>query len=225
MDEAVDVPIGRLIGVFVTGLTLLVSASACDPTDVTPPLGDAASAAAVPGAAAGKAQLDELVVGEWGPMSGYKRDRFPTWSAQGHGCDTRDAVLKRDGTGVRVGDNCAITVGQWVSPYDGKSVASASDLDIDHVVPLANAWRTGASGWTDEKREQFANDLVRPQLVAVTASSNRSKGDQDPSQWRPPNKAYWCTYAQDWIAVKAYWSLSVTTAEKAALIELLGTCP
>jgi len=87
-----------------------------------------------------------------------------------------------------------------------------------------DAWRSGASKWTDEQRTQFANDLARPQLLAVSLSQNRSKGDQDPSQWKPPNYAYWCTYAERWIAVKVYWKLTVTQAEKIALGDMLGTC-
>ena len=83
---------------------------------------------------------------------------------------------------------------------------------------------TGADTWDDDKRGDFANDLERPQLLAVTASSNRSKGDQDPSQWKPPSHAYWCTYAERWISVKAYWKLTVSQAEKTALGDMLGTC-
>ena len=71
---------------------------------------------------------------------------------------------------------------------------------------------------------QFANDLADPQLLAVSASANRAKGDQDPSQWKPANHAYWCTYARSWIAVKAHWQLTITQAEKTALIDMLGTC-
>ena len=92
------------------------------------------------------------------------------------------------------------------------------------MVPLANAWRSGAKNWTDNQREQFANDLTRPQLLAVDASDNRAKGDQDPAQWKPPNQAFWCAYATNWITVKAHWQLTVTTAEKAALRGMLGTC-
>lgn len=171
------------------------------------------------------AELDGLTVAGWASMTGYSRDRFPTWDSQGQGCDTRDRVLQRDGRNVVTGDDCKILNGAWTSAYDGEQVDDPSKLDIDHVVPLADAWRTGAAAWTDEKREAFANDLTRPQLVAVSASSNRSKGDQDPSQWRPPRHDYWCTYAESWVTVKAYWHLSVTTDEKAALVELLGTCP
>jgi len=82
----------------------------------------------------------------------------------------------------------------------------------------------GAKNWTDDKRKAFANDLTRPQLLAVDAKDNESKGDQDPSQWKPPNHDFWCTYATDWVTVKAYWKLTVTTAEKAALLDMLATC-
>ncbi len=157
-------------------------------------------------------------------MAGYSRERFPHWSAQTEGCDTRDVVLQRAGDSVRTAEGCKIVQGTWISPYDGKATRDPQDLDIDHMVPLANAWRTGAATWTDAKREQFANDLTRPELIAVTASTNRSKGDQDPSEWKPPNRDYWCDYAKQWIAVKSYWGLSVTISEKAALTDMLGTC-
>jgi hypothetical protein len=168
--------------------------------------------------------LDTLPVAQWAAMNGYSRDRFPHWEGQGDGCDTRDRVLQRDGRNVVTGDECRVTGGTWFSVYDGQSFSDAREIDVDHMVPLANAWRTGAAAWTDEQRESFANDLTRPQLLAVSASSNRAKGDQDPSAWRPPRTEYWCTYAQSWISVKAYWRLSVTVEEKAALAEMLGTC-
>ena len=169
-------------------------------------------------------QLTTLKVAANGSMAGYSRERFPHWIGQGGGCDTRDVVLKRDGQGVKATADCKITGGTWLSAYDGKSYTDPQQLDVDHMVPLAAAWRSGASKWTDEKRSQFANDLTRPQLLAVSASSNRSKGDQDPSQWKPPNHDYWCTYAQRWIAVKSYWQLTVTQAEVTALGDMLGTC-
>jgi hypothetical protein len=200
-------------------LAVVLTTAGCDPLDapsaVAPPAGDAADSATT---------LNGLTIASWAPMTGYSRDRFHHWDAQGSGCDTRDVVLKRDGVGVQVGTDCAITKGTWTSPYDGATVTDPQSLDVDHMVPLANAWRTGAGSWTDQQREAFANDLTRPQLVAVTASSNRSKGDQDPSEWKPPRRDYWCTYARDWITVKAYWKLNVTTAEKAALNDMLGTC-
>jgi hypothetical protein len=169
-------------------------------------------------------QLDGLAVAPPLSMAGYSRDRFPHWIDQGNGCDTREVVLKRDGRDVRTNQSCHVTSGQWVSPYDGKAVTNANSLDIDHLVPLADAWRTGAKNWTDDKRSQFANDLTDPQLIAVSATTNRAKGDQDPSQWKPPNHGYWCTYAENWVAVKRHWQLTVTEAEKTALKDMLGTC-
>lgn len=169
-------------------------------------------------------QLDGLPVAPQLSMAGYSRNRFPHWIDQPGGCDTREMVLKRDGTGVQTTQTCRVTGGQWVSPYDGKSLTNPTAMDIDHVVPLANAWRSGAKNWTDEKRKQFANDLTDPQLVAVSATANRAKGDQDPSQWKPANRGYWCTYAENWIVVKRQWQLTVTGAEKTALKEMLGTC-
>lgn len=169
-------------------------------------------------------QLDGLPVAPPLSMAGYSRDRFPHWIEQPGGCDTREVVLKRDGTGVQTTQSCHVTTGHWVSPYDNKTFTNPTGMDIDHVVPLADAWRSGARNWTDDKRKQFANDLTDPQLLAVSASVNRAKGDQDPSQWKPTNRGYWCTYAENWIIVKRQWQLTVTETEKTALKEMLGTC-
>jgi hypothetical protein len=158
-------------------------------------------------------------------MAGYSRSQFPHWRARNGECDTRVLVLQRDGTNVHTTSDCKITSGEWLSPYDNKKFTVPSDVDIDHMVPLANAWRSGAKAWTTQKRSDFANDLDHPQLLAVSAASNRAKGDQDPSQWKPQNQAYWCTYAERWITVKAYWQLTVTEAERTALTEMLRTCP
>lgn len=100
-------------------------------------------------------------------------------------------ILKRDGTGVQRDEECWAVSGRWVNVYDDKTFTSASDLDIDQMVPLANARRSGAAGWTQEKRKAFANDLTHPQLLAVSAASNRSKGDQGPDEWQPPSKPSW----------------------------------
>jgi Protein of unknown function (DUF1524) len=217
-DDVGVTPLARirtiLIGATLAGTLLLAGCTGTLTPGVTAS-GDPAGA---------RRQLDELTVGTPQSMAGYSRDRFRHWVEQGNGCDTRELVLKRDGTGVAVDDRCKAVSGTWVSPYDNRSTTDPTTLDIDHMVPLANAWRSGASAWTDEQRSQFANDLVRPQLLAVTAGVNRAKGDQDPSQWKPPNVAYRCQYAQRWIAVKRYWKLTVTVAEKAALVEMLGSC-
>jgi len=169
-------------------------------------------------------ELDGLTVTTGLSMAGYSRTRFHIWASQGGGCDTRDVVLKRQGDGVKASTSCKIYQGTWTSPYNTKIYTNPLSLQIDHVVPLANAWRSGAKDWADDEREAFANDLTRPQLLAVDGKDNEAKGDQDPSQWRPPNHDFWCTYARDWVTVKAYWKLTVTTAEKAALRDMLATC-
>ncbi|MFF5174151.1 HNH endonuclease family protein [Micromonospora sp. NPDC000089] len=168
-------------------------------------------------------QLAELTVASARSMKGYSRDRFPHWRDTGKNCDVRDSVLQRDGKDIRL-SGCNVVAGRWSSVYDGKTFTDPSDVDIDHVVPLANAWRSGADDWDDAKRGNFANDLTRPQLIAVSLTSNRAKGDQDPSQWKPPNRGYWCTYAEHWVTVKHYWRLTVTSAEKAALGDMLKGC-
>ncbi|WP_246843167.1 HNH endonuclease family protein [Allokutzneria sp. NRRL B-24872] len=175
-------------------------------------------------AAASKADLDRLSVAAAHAMKGYTREKFKHWITQGEKCDTRETVLKRDGKSVVTDASCKATSGKWVSRYEGKEIAAAGEMDIDHTVPLANAWRSGADTWTDQKRQEFANDLTNPQLLAVSAATNRSKGDQDPSQWKPPAKDAWCDYAKDWIAVKKTYSLNVTDAEKSALRDMLATC-
>jgi hypothetical protein len=167
--------------------------------------------------------LGQLAVATAASMRGYSRDRFPHWRDTGKNCDVRDTVLQRDGEGIKL-SGCNVVGGRWSSEYDKRTFSDPSDLDVDHMVPLANAWRSGAGKWDDQRRGDFANDLTRPQLLAVSASANRAKGDQDPSQWKPANRDYWCTYAQDWIAVKHYWKLTVTSAEKTALTDMLDTC-
>lgn len=178
---------------------------------------------AAPADGTSESRLDALKVAKAGSMKGYSREKFPHWRSTGENCDVRDSVLKRDGTRVKL-SGCNVVAGSWKSIYDGKVLDSPTKVDIDHMVPLANAWRSGASAWSTDMRSDFANDLDDPQLVAVSAGSNRSKGDQDPSTWKPPVKSSWCDYAQDWIAVKAHWKLSVTTAEKSALTDMLETC-
>lgn len=154
----------------------------------------------------------------------YDRDLFPTWITIEGKCNTREYVLRRDGSAVTLDSECRSTAGTWLSPYDGLTWTDASDLDIDHMVPVKNAWVSGAKAWTTDKRRDFANDVVRPQLWAVTDSSNRSKGDRSPDAWKPELASFYCTYARSWVAVKSYWELTVTTAEKAALTSMLDTC-
>ncbi|MER5890350.1 HNH endonuclease family protein [Streptomyces sp. NPDC001941] len=178
----------------------------------------------IPAPAQARTELAGLKVAPAGSMSGYSRAKFPHWASQGENCDTRETVLDRDGSGVERDGQCKAVTGTWVSRYDGVTVTKASGMDIDHTVPLANAWRSGAAAWTTEQRKAFANDLTHPQLVAVTAKTNRTKGDQSPDQWAPPSKGYWCAYAESWTSVKSTYKLTVTQAEKDKLTEMLGTC-
>ncbi|MFF5178904.1 HNH endonuclease family protein [Micromonospora sp. NPDC000316] len=202
-------------------VTALVAALALGVAGCVPPDEPEASPSGGGGSAA--QQLGELTVAEAGSMKGYSRSRFPHWRNTGKNCDVRDTILQRDGEDVKL-SGCNVVGGRWESVYDGRSAADPSEVDIDHMVPLANAWRSGADEWDDTKRGDFANDTTRPQLFAVSASSNRSKGDQDPSQWKPANRSYWCQYAEDWVTVKHYWRLTVTSAEKSALTDMLEGC-
>jgi hypothetical protein len=123
-------------------------------------------------------------------------------------------------------DGCRVVSGQWLGLYTGTVETAASSLDVDHMVPLANAHRSGGWAWDPPRKQAFANDLNDPDhLIAVTAGANRSKGADGPEDWRPPDKSYWCEYALDWTRIKEAWGLSVTQAELQALQEMVGTCP
>ncbi|MBM7788794.1 HNH endonuclease family protein [Tenggerimyces flavus] len=178
----------------------------------------------IPSESTARSQLASLTVAPDGSQTGYSREKFPHWGNQGDSCNTREVVLERDGTNVETGTNCAPTSGSWFSPYDGATWSDPADVDIDHVVPLAEAWRSGASGWTTAQRAAFANDLNDPQLIAVTDNVNQSKGDQEPEAWKPPLTSYWCTYARMWIGVKFSWDLTVESAEVSALNDMLSRC-
>jgi len=159
--------------------------------------------------------------------AGYDRDLFEHWTdADRDGCDTRREVLIAESlTPVTVGSGCSLSGGRWFSAYDGVETTDASTFDIDHVVALKEAWDSGANTWTAARREAFANDLANSfALIAVSASSNRSKSDRDPADWLPTRVAYKCTYVNDWIRVKKAWSLSVDQAEYDALARVLATC-
>ncbi len=177
-----------------------------------------------PPASTAQTQLNSLTVKTEGSTSGYSRDLFPHWITVSGTCDTRDEVLKRDGTGVTVDAQCEPTAGRWYSVYDATYVEDDAAIDIDHIVPLAEAWKSGANGWTTAKRQQFANDRSIAQLIAVSASSNRSKGDRDPSEWKPTNASVHCIYAREWIWVKYTYGLSLQSAEKTALQGMLAAC-
>ncbi|MGP4012437.1 HNH endonuclease family protein [Streptomyces sp. 4N124] len=186
------------------------------------PTASAALPTPVSGATA-RSYLSQLTVATE-DRTGYNRDLFPHWITQSGACNTREVVLKRDGTNVVQDSSCAATSGRWFSPYDGATWTAASDVDIDHLVPLAEAWDSGADSWTTSRRQSFANDLTRPQLIAVTDNVNQSKSDQDPAEWMPSVSSYRCTYVRAWVQVKYYYDLSVDSAEKSALTNYLSGC-
>ncbi|MEV7723326.1 HNH endonuclease family protein [Streptomyces sp. NPDC087917] len=231
----------------VVAVALLVGLSGCGSpvgpgdgkTGGKSPTDAASSAASQPGAGGAQAgdvlpgmvsvsvartQLAALTVGKPATMAGYSRDKFTHWAEQGNKCDTREVVLKRDGADVTQDGECRAQSGKWKSLYDGAVVTDAAKLDIDHMVPLAEAWRSGAAGWDAAKRKAFANDLTRPQLLAVSASSNRSKGDQSPDLWQPTDKSSWCQYGRAWTTVKSHYGLTVTEPERAKITAMLDTC-
>ncbi len=148
---------------------------------------------------------------------GYQRGDWRHWSdLDGDGCDTRCEVLADE---RRPG-------GDWYSVYDGQETDNPSTFDIDHLVPLAEAHESGGWNWNDRTRELYANDLAYAHsLIAVSASSNRSKGKRDPAEWLPPATAAHCFYAEAWIVVKWRWNLSVDLTEKNALSQILSDCP
>ena len=158
--------------------------------------------------------------------TGYKREQFKHWVGVGNGCDSRKAVIISEATvKPTVDKKCAITGGKWLSIYDNATVTEAGKLDVDHMVPLAEAWDSGAQAWDAKKREMYANDQLDPRhLIAVTGPSNRSKSDRDPAEWLPTNKPYTCEYLTNWVSVKVRWSLSVDKKEKDAIATGLKSC-
>ncbi|WP_309065067.1 cell wall-binding repeat-containing protein [Microbacterium sp.] len=158
----------------------------------------------------------------------YDRDRFEHWiDADADGCNSRFEVLIAESTTeVAVAAGCELSGGTWVSPYDGFATTDPARIQIDHVVALAEAWRSGAWAWTDDQRRAFANDLgVEYALTAASGTANQSKADKDPAQWMPTNSSYACEYVVGWTLVKYRWSLAVDESELAALrSSLSGDC-
>lgn len=172
--------------------------------------------------------LATLAVAPEVSRDGYEREAFGgDWLVDQSGCDTRHRVLADESRvpATRGADGCTVTGGEWLSLYDGYTTPGPEELEIDHMVPLAEAWDSGANVWSPEQREQYANDMVRPDaLVAVTAATNQSKSDSDPAEWMPPSRDAWCRYVEAWIAQKAAWQLTIDVGERDALTNVLATC-
>ncbi len=167
------------------------------------------------------------VLGPEASREGYDRDAFGGWiDADGDGCDTRREVLIRDArVAPAVGPGCALSGGEWRSPYDAAAFAGdGGALRIDHLVPLEEAWESGARAWTPERRRAFANDLDSPALFAVAPGSDDAKGASDPAEWLPPVLGAHCWYAAAWLEVKTKWGLTIDPAEWATLTLILDQC-
>lgn len=200
-----------------------------DSTTVPEPEPEQEPATAEPssGVAAVLALLDALTVTAE-HASGYDRDLFNHWTDEDKdGCDTRREVLLAEAVVPPArGSRCSLSDGEWISRYDGLTEqGNGRGFDVDHLVPLKEAWESGAHGWSSDRREQYANDLgYEHSLIAVSARSNRSKSAQDPATWMPPDAGQHCWYAAAWVLVKTRWSLTVDTAEVNAVRGVLSGC-
>jgi len=176
------------------------------------------------------AAVGRLTVKGRAPKTGYTRAQFgQAWyDTDRNGCDTRNDILRRDLKSRQMKNTCKVMAGTLApDPYTGTSIrfiyGGASEVDIDHLVALSDAWQKGAARWAAGKRLALANDPLN--LLAVDSSTNRSKGDGDAATWLPPYKAYRCTYVARQVAVKGKYGLWVTPAERDAMVRVLTTCP
>lgn len=174
--------------------------------------------------------LGRLAVREAASHDGYARDEFGSGWASVEGCDTRNLILQRDLAEVALAsDKCTVQSGVLrEDPYTGKTIqfkrgkSTSSAVQIDHVVALSNAWRTGAQDLSKKQRVAFANDSLN--LLAADGPANMQKGDSDAAEWLPRSE-YRCRYVARQIAVKTAYKLWVTKAEHDAMDRVLGTCP
>lgn len=174
--------------------------------------------------------LPKLIVKGRAPKTGYERAKFGSgWETWGD-CDTRQRILARDLTEVKLGeDGCTVLSGRLNDPYTGtvmdfkRGSGTSSAVQIDHVVALSDAWQKGAQNWDAAKREALANDDL--ELLAVDGAANQQKSDGDAATWLPSNKVFRCQYVARQIAVKLKYELWVTQAEYDAMARVLDACP
>lgn len=156
----------------------------------------------------------------------YQRKDWPHWIDTDRNCrNTRQELLiAASQIPVQFKDKrqCTVKTGLWSGSYTGKQFIRASDVDIDHIVPLAHAHRHGASQWTRAQRRTFANDFEN--LLIVDDAINQAKSDKAPHEWLPPNKAFWCEYGRRWQRVKDKYRLRYSAPERDVLKRLAATC-
>ena len=162
-------------------------------------------------------------------LPAYDRGTWRHWVDEDKDCqNARQEVLiaeSKVAVTFESDEQCRVATGSWLGPYTGQTVDSPAELDIDHLVPLENAHRSGAWRWDSDRKREYANYLENEQhLIATTSSANRSKGSKGPEAWRPELESYWCEYATAWVMVKNQWGLTVTEDEYTALVEMLATC-
>ena len=202
--------------------------AATDPPLPLSPLPLAAHTAAVAGG--GDANALVIRVADVPPnLPKYERGDWRHWVDDDGDCqDARQETLIAEAQGaVRYerADECRVASGDWVGAYTGERFTDPGDLDIDHMVPLANAHRSGAWQWDRARKREYANYLERGNhLIAVKAAANRSKSDKGPEDWQPPRSEYHCQYATDWVDIKQRWGLTATPREAAALRGMLAGC-
>lgn len=158
----------------------------------------------------------------------YRRDDWKHWIDTDRDCqNTREEVLIREAQSIEFADarGCRILRGIWVDPYSGQTITSPSELDVDHMVPLHDAHKSGGAHWSAERKQAYANYLDDPRhLRAVRSDLNRDKGDKSPDKWLPPESAAQCQYARDWLAIKQHWQLSITPTEADTLRTIITDC-
>jgi len=159
----------------------------------------------------------------------YHRDDWKHWADADKDCqNTRHEVLIQESINeviFKTEKQCQVSTGKWLDPYTAAVVTDATNLDVDHMVPLKNAHDSGAWAWDKNKKAAYANEMdYASHLVAVTASANRSKGAAGPEKWKPANQSYWCYYAFAWVQIKVRWGLSVTNDEWTALQNMNSSC-
>jgi hypothetical protein len=208
----------------VAAALLLAGCAGSDATSTSSPATDGTTGASVP--ASVEALLGQLRVAPEADGGSYDRELFGDWRTV-DGCTTRERVLIEESLSPPQVDpfGCKVIAGDWVSVYDGAETSDPTDLEIDHLVPVREAWVSGASAWGEGRRVAFYNDMgFAGSLVAVTSKSNQAKGASDPSDWRTPRAEARCRYAWDWVQVKLRWDLSADADEVAALEDMLAGC-